>query len=881
MFRSFVCLLVAAHVAPAAEVVALRTQTVDGVTYFHVRLAPPAGWQPSAAPERRPVLLPQDATTWAVAWLQGAQPDFVGRCLPKGKSTLTCTHTGGQQPLTLDWATAHAIVPQANADNLADFWRQAVEKEYTALAQLSGNTGFYRYALAAFHRQPPARPWPDAERNRRLFDNRTTVTELADQPQRSRETETVPVTAPPALTGQPAAKDDVSFAAFVPADQYLVAHADFATFMQANDWLAAWQAAAQLIVDPFAADAELMPKLERQLCLAGDGQARKVGGLVVRSVAMTGSDWELADGSDVALLFRVSNTFAFRLGQEAQIVAARRANGKDWTSETIQHLGVAIDSHRSARRDVCLYRATLGDVIVCANSLVGIQRIIATHARQAPALSQDAGYRAATTALPGQGTLLYVPAAFWVNQAQPDRVVVRVRRQEALATVVRANRAAMWAAWLNGTPMTAVPGDIDPTNSAQLAWDARLHLAYSAAFGSPGVAVPLAEQRVDKLSAREAQAYQTWLADWQKHWQPVLGPLALRAEWGAPHRIALWWQPAARTVVPELERRIGGGARPVRANEWAPPVVAQVQSHIAPQAPEKQMLLELLHQVGLLRRVQRGLNWMGDGVFVRLEESPVYTALLERFLRERRATGRWQGVPPLNDWLPLAAQVPWTVGLEVDKPVIFLSILLGVRTGLDALVPGAVDWQVVGTHLGVPITRVICTGNGLRRLGIEPKQWLPGVPPPTVFYALAEGTCYTSATEVGLKRVLDRLRERKERDPRLPENAESAHAAGFLSVAGLGAGVAEQLRDFGARESARQQHAGWAHWLALHRAGATAPSLLAFGTLPAGDVTTYPALVKPADPTPAARALRSLQSVRLDLRLDADAIRVQAVLDAP
>jgi len=85
---------------------------------------------------------------------------------------------------------------------------------------------------------------------------------------------------------------------------------------------------------------------------------RLLGPLVIKGIAFTGSDPYIREGSDVAILFQLTNKALFSTGVQPFIEEARKKFGKELKEEKVEHLGVSIESYATQYAAVATDMAT-------------------------------------------------------------------------------------------------------------------------------------------------------------------------------------------------------------------------------------------------------------------------------------------------------------------------------------------------------------------------------------------------------------------------------------------------------------------------------------------------------------------------------------------
>jgi hypothetical protein len=96
--------------------------------------------------------------------------------------------------------------------------------------------------------------------------------------------------------------DPEPLARLVPHDNYYVHFKTIAKFLEAGDLLDEWGTSAARAFEVNSRDYRIRQKLEQQICLKSTGLARLFGPAVIKSMAITGNDPYLREGSDFTIL---------------------------------------------------------------------------------------------------------------------------------------------------------------------------------------------------------------------------------------------------------------------------------------------------------------------------------------------------------------------------------------------------------------------------------------------------------------------------------------------------------------------------------------------------------------------------------------------------
>src|SRR5262249_6042051 len=138
---------------------------------------------------------------------------------------------------------------------------------------------------------------------------------------------------------------------------------------------------------------EIRARYHKQICLRDTPRVRKFAPALVRGAVATGSDLYLADGSDLALIFRVVNERLFLKAVEPFLDEARQEFGTELEEKRSEYQGITVESFTTPLREVSLYRAAFDRFVVYANSLAGLRRIIDTYQGRRKALAESPDFQ--------------------------------------------------------------------------------------------------------------------------------------------------------------------------------------------------------------------------------------------------------------------------------------------------------------------------------------------------------------------------------------------------------------------------------------------------------------------------------------------------------
>ncbi|MCI0380404.1 MAG: hypothetical protein L0215_22695, partial [Gemmataceae bacterium] len=266
---------------------------------------------------------------------------------------------------------------------LQTLWAEAQAARLAVLEAQAPELGFYGFACAATGRKygvpDPAlegqRLKPDERIYRRMFDLTTGTTSITESLAHQRYLKGAVRDAGPRTIGigsvrgvtiaehpwkqmmgdkRPASEP---LAKLVPHDNYYIHFKSFRKFLEFGDLLDQWGTIAARAYEANSREYQLKERYERQLCLQSTWFGRNLGPYVVRSLAITGSDPYVREGSDVTILFHVANRRAFLAGVEQFLGAARKEFGAQLQESKERYRGIDVERYVSPLREVSVHRA--------------------------------------------------------------------------------------------------------------------------------------------------------------------------------------------------------------------------------------------------------------------------------------------------------------------------------------------------------------------------------------------------------------------------------------------------------------------------------------------------------------------------------------------
>jgi hypothetical protein len=317
-------------------------------------------------------------------------------------------------------------------------------------------------------------------------------------------------------------------AGWIPADQHALFFPSFRELIRVADRVDELGRPLQAALAARGEAERTRERYERQLCIGLDAWARSLGPTAIGSVALTGSDFELNAGSDLALVFEC---------EQAALVASwleqrQRKTCEDplvWaTAGTCA--GVPWVGASSHDRRVSVHMAQLDGVLVLSNSSVLLERILETRQGRRPDLRTSPEYRVFRDRYAlgegGESAFLMLTNATLRRWCSPRWRIGASRRIRALALLT--DLELRNAEQLLGR--SAAPAQLELHGSAplgRLSWHDSGGLR-SDLYGTPGFLTPIVELDLGAATAAEASAYARFRARYQARWSGNFDPLALR-----------------------------------------------------------------------------------------------------------------------------------------------------------------------------------------------------------------------------------------------------------------------------------------------------------------------------------------------------------------
>lgn len=546
-------------------------------------------------------------------------------------------NTWAETRLKLDFRMARNLAPcktgrdrehAPDANDLEGLWADARADELAVQELIAPDNGYFGQAREAIGRKynVPAKPLPKALDGRdrsaafeaaRLYETSTGAAALAESlaqhrllnptPGRKAEREHhvaalagIDIAEHPWEKMMGGKKPSIEPpASLIPHDNYYVYFNDIRKLLDFRELTEHWSSLGIAAYELHSRDLDLSKRYERQLCLKSTGLARTLGPAVVRSIAATGSDLYLREGSDVTVIFHVRNAGLFLAAVEPQVEAARKEHGDRLRHQKEKYQGVELESYTTPLREVSLHRATVGEYVIYSNSLVGLRRVLDAHAGRIKRLSDSLDFRYMRTVFRAddkqEDGFVFLSDAFIRQFVGPHSKIKEKRRVEALTSLYMLTHGALFCAAETGhlprnhhELMRAArlrPEEIEPPDGV-VRWDVPREMAVSDVYNTIHFATPLIELPIEKVTDDERDQYkrfrQAYLDNYRQFFDPAGIRLTIRDD---NLRAELYLLPApTNNVYSTLRAVIGEAPTKLFPSRISPNSIIEVRASLSPLA---------------------------------------------------------------------------------------------------------------------------------------------------------------------------------------------------------------------------------------------------------------------------------------------------------
>jgi hypothetical protein len=551
-------------------------------------------------------------------------------------------------------------------------------------------------------------------------------------------------------------------ASSAPAEFWYVRSRTLTAVLDLLDQASLWIEPAARVLDRHSEDHGLAGRYETALGIERGPLTRALGPQVVSELAAVGSDPYFREGTDLTLLFRVKIAPAFDAAMAAAL--ANRCQGHGAPVEGSFPAGAAtVRSYRTADGAVTSYRAKVGDLAIVSNSDGAIRRVLATVARQHPALvaEPDFAYMLARDAGTDADVLAFFGDRFVGEVIGPAQRIAEARRQIALTELFTPGYASLLYGWMYGTSPKTLnelivskllgPAELKHADGTAIAWAPGQ--AARSPWGTPGSLTPLIDMpAVTAVSAIEQAAYKRFAQGYESRWSRYVDPIAVRLSGGAAH-----WRVDLRFLPFSNARDLRELAEMVGKERVSVPALADGVRAVLAIGADARLRREADSMVhGFAKKL--GIGWLGDWVMLgALDSTRLATAAADSPLVRH--------LPQLdheNDRRPFSRElfdVPLYAAIAIRDRTAAAIALSVVREQTRDFI----KWESLGSYRGIAIGRIGAS---------EAKDDVEG------YYALCPSALYVSLQQAALTRLVD-----AELDGKAPSHGGDAQLALDLRTA--------------------------------------------------------------------------------------------------
>ncbi|MEM7232366.1 MAG: hypothetical protein AAF517_09340, partial [Planctomycetota bacterium] len=491
---------------------------------------------------------------------RGREVWILGRTSNDLPTKITVTAENRQRRVDVEWR--EEIDP-----GVVERWRDAVERFLSGLRPDSRFNAFRRYAegrLNPNHDFSSGTSFRDAQRLARrrtqeleLVTARTAIEESLQLDRlrgtgRNRNAQaTVPIDTVRAvevrshpwkkmLNGRDPKPRSIEH--FLPHDQYAFEAQSFASLLEIADWIDERGAPLVQLMEQSANDSGVKSKIETQLCLPATALSRKLGPVTIASVAATGKDPFLREGTDLTVVFELKAPPLFFANLEKNRLLARKRH-KDLRRGVEHYHGHEIHSVRTPLREVSSYSVQVENYAIVSNSPVGIRRVLDAKDGRRESQASLLGRKFVRTLLPhgkGEDGFVYLSDPFIRYLVGPELRLKESRRLECSTSLSAISHSTAWRHLRGAKPAQTLEelvaeNDLNPAllycpENGEHSLLADRRGGRCSVHGHLDFLTPNAELRLDYITEEEHKAYEQFRVTYQRYWRQFFDPIAVKIE---------------------------------------------------------------------------------------------------------------------------------------------------------------------------------------------------------------------------------------------------------------------------------------------------------------------------------------------------------------
>lgn len=586
-------------------------------------------------------------------------------------------------------------------------------------------------------------------------------------------------------------------ARLVPFDNFYVHFKSIRKFIEFGEVLDQWGTNFGRAYEVTSRDYFIKERYEKQLCLRSGWQGKTFGPAVVKSLALTGSDGYLREGSDLTVIFHVTDPQLFLKGVEPFLRDARKEFGGRLRESQARYHDLWLESFVTPHREVSLHRAVFGQFVVYSNSPVALRRVIDAHQGRLKALADSLDFQYMRTVFrledEREDGFAFLSDAFIRQLVGPASKIKEKRRLEALTSLGMVTNAALFTAWETGklpadhqallAASALRPAEVYTPEGNGVTWDAADQVAVSDVYNTLHFPTPLIELPLDRVTPAEAEEYNRFRMEYINFWRRYFDPVGMRFRLTDRQvRMETYILPLIRDSHYDTLRWLaGGGTAKLDPARFSPATLIQGTMHIAQGA------------------LGRDEDWLGDWVSLQVDDTEAFAGLAEKWVRQDfyATPPAWQG----DDLEAFVRNFPVTLGAHIPDLKKFARELK--------------IWEKNNSWLGTVTRKHLPAYKGVERVEVT-----MNAEKIVLYHAVVDDAWYISTREASLNRLIDHAVARREakgtaakKEDLIPVNASLYIAPSAAQKAGAA------LRYYLEWECHRRALPNLPIWYALYRGG--------------------------------------------------------------
>ena len=420
-------------------------------------------------------------------------------------------------------------------------------------------------------------------------------------------------------------------ARLIPADQYFLQFQSMKTADELMELSEEWGESVLRMFQVSARDHHLSQRYEQQLCIQRTVLSKLFADQVIEELTVTGSDFFIAEGTDLTLVFDLKRPDVFRAAAETWLADAKQKS-PDLTVREFNYRGHQVMARYTSDRTVSSFVVYHEKYAIFSNSHRAIRRLIDTTLGRMPSLYEQLDYQYITTLLPPQKeentAYLYCSEAFLKRLISPEFKIAEKRRRQAFTNLVMLNNASLFYRLEKGkspdTLSDLAEGNfvdlshiVDPSGGAY-AFDAKRDTATSSLYNRIKYLTPILELNVLKVSQQERQEYEKYKQRYESLWRDYFDPIAIRMATGRSVKLETLVLPFANSgLYGDLRRFLDDQPQSLDVAQFASSAVVSLAL-----VPGRKQIGEVLRLVpGMSETLEANptltdLSWLGDRVTV-------------------------------------------------------------------------------------------------------------------------------------------------------------------------------------------------------------------------------------------------------------------------